>query len=249
MRRAVRLGLAVVFATGIVGTATPPPTVQLSVKPLSDEMIAHPAVALQLTKTNAGGSTWDKYGGLLVLGVAKLNSTVAPFVYVADLRTGFARTVVTFNDKKTFQYGIDKKGPWQLNGNTLTNYSVAPSAVRTLLYVTEHGYWHPDTEGAAITAKGLDAKLGDRILITPNGGDPVLLLIRPSTGMISAIQYSGGEVDVLSDYRAIEGVLYPYHLAQINSPTSTTLFQAQSVSFTFPEPDITAVTRPQSTTQ
>jgi hypothetical protein len=91
---------------------------------------------------------------------------------------------------------------------------------------------------------GVDATIGDRIELTPKGGDAILAIVKPSTSLLSAVQFPNAQLTIYADYRRIDGVLYPFRITQGADAKSLSVFQASDVALTPDEPSAAPVTRP-----
>ena len=214
------------------------------VVPLTDAEQKDPAAGLAAVKRTIGGDAWSKFGSVYITGVAQVQNQALAFTYAADLRTGFNRMIVLLpHNAGTYEYGVDKNGGWSASGGFIRPFNAPAAAVKTSMYVNRLGFLNP-ADSAALKEVGVDPKLGDRIIVTPAGGAQVLVLIKPATSLISAVQYANGQLDIYADYRRVQGVLYPYRMMQGTTPQNLSVFQATKVEFGSQAADPVSVNRP-----
>jgi len=166
----------------------------------------------------------------------------------ANLKTGYNRTIVLLpRNAGTYEYGVDKTGGWTASGGVVRQVAATSHNLKTALYVNRFGFLNFPSDAASLKEIGVYAELGDRIGITPAGATAILAVIKPSTSLVSAIQFANGQVNVFADYRPISGVLFPFRTMQGANVNSLSVFQATAVELVAKEPDIAAVTRPKLT--
>ena len=214
------------------------------VSPLTDAELKDPAAAFAAVKRTLGGDTWSKASALYISGVAQLQNQSLAFTYAADLRTGYNRMIVLLpHNAGTYEYGVDQHGGWSASAGSLHPFNAPAAAVKTSTYVNRFGFFNP-ADKATTKEVGVDPKLGDRIIVTPDGGNQVLVLLKPSTSLISAVQYANGQIDVYADYRRVQGLLYPFRMMQGSNAKNLSIFQANQVEFSTQAPILASVTRP-----
>jgi hypothetical protein len=191
----------------------------------------------------SGGALWDRYGGVIVSGTVKIGNAAYPYVYMADLRTGYNHMTVVINPQTTYEFGLDARGGWSLAGGKLTDLKTPVLAMRTSSYVNRLGYYKVG-ERTALKVAGIDPQFGDKIVVTPTGGASILVVVKPQTRLVSAIEYGSGQVNIFADYRPIQGVLYPFVTMQGKNTANLTIFQAQSTVLTPGEPPASSIARP-----
>lgn len=223
------------------GSPAPVPVVS----PLTDAQLKDPAAALAALRKTLGANTWGEIGAIYVTGIAQVQNQSLPFTYAVDMRTGYNRMIVLLpHNAGTYEYGIDRSGGWSAMSGYLHPFDASAAAVKTSLYVNRFGFLAYPNDPASLKEDGLDAKLGDRISVTPSGGSQALLLLKPSTSLLSAVQFANGQVSVYADYRRVGPLLYPYRMMQGTNPQNLSVFQAVKVEFTKTAPEAAAVTRP-----
>ena len=213
------------------------------VQPLTAAEQKDPAAALAAVKKTIGDD-WSKYSSLYISGVAQVQNQALAFTYAADLRTGFNRMIVLLpHNAGTYEYGVDRNGGWSAANGHVTPFAAPAAAVKTAMYINRYGFLNP-ADTATLKEVGVDPKLGDRIIVTPAGGAQALVLIKPSTSLVSAVQYANGQIDVYADYRRVQNLLFPYRMMQGSNVRNLSVFQATKVEFGTQSPDNAAVSRP-----
>jgi hypothetical protein len=223
------------------GAAVPQPVVS----PLSDAQLKDPVAALAASRKLVGADAWKKVGAIYVAGFVQTQNQSLPFTYVADLKTGYCRTIILLpHNAGTYEFGVDKDGGWNAVNDRLRPFDVPAQNLKAALYVNRFGFFNYPSDAAALKEVGVDPKIGDRITVTPAGAAPILAILKPSTALVSAIQFASGQVTVYADYRPIAGVLYPYRVMQGTDANALSVFQASNVELTAAEPDAAPISRP-----
>ena len=239
---------SVVTPDPLLATAIPSPMPSAFVLHVTDTELRVPEAALAAARKTIGGSTWNSFGGVFVSGITQVQNQSLPFTYSANLKTGYNRTIVLLpRNAGTYEYGVDKTGGWTASGGVVRQVAATSHNLKTALYVNRFGFLNFPSDAASLKEIGVDAELGDRIGITPAGATAILAVIKPSTSLVSAIQFANGQVNVFADYRPISGVLFPFRTMQGANVNSLSVFQATAVELVAKEPDIAAVTRPKLT--
>ncbi len=238
--------MSLLCATCVVAAPSPPPGPSPqptpTIYPLTDAQLKDPAAALAASRKTVGDG-WARFGGLYLMGVAQIQGQTLPFTYAADLTTGYNRTIILLpRNAGTLEYGVDRNGGWSASGGFVRPFTGTSQSIASALYVSRFGFFKSD----ATTAKevGTDEKIGDRIALTPPGGVAVLAILKPSTSLVSAVQFANGQVTIYADYRRINGVLYPFRTMQGTDAKALSVFQTASVLLTPDQPDAAPVTRP-----
>ena len=226
-------------------TAIPSPLLSPIVLPLTESELRVPEAALAASRKTIGGSAWTNFGAVFVSGIAQVQNQSLPFTYSANLKTGYNRMIVLLpRNGGTYEYGVDKACGWSASGGVVHPLASTIQNLKTALYVNRMGFLNFPADAASLEEKGVDANLGDRIKITPAGGTAMLALIKPSTSLVSAIQFANGQVNVFADYRPISGVLFPFRTMQGSSANALSVFQATTVELLAKEPDPAPISRP-----
>jgi hypothetical protein len=213
--------------------------------PLTDAQLKDPAAALAASRKLVGADAWKKVGGIYVAGFVQTQNQSLPFTYVADLKTAYCRTIILLpHNAGTYEFGVDKDGGWNAVNDRLRPFDVPAQNLKAALYVNRFGFFNYPADSATLKEVGVDPKIGDRITVTPAGAAPILAILKPSTALVSAIQFASGQVTVYADYRPIAGVLYPYRVMQGTDANALSVFQASNVELTTAEPDAAPITRP-----
>jgi hypothetical protein len=212
--------------------------------PLTEAQLKDPTAALAASRKTVGDG-WGRFGCLYVSGVAQIQNQPLPFTYAADLRTGYNRTIILLpRNAGTLEYGVDKSGGWSAVGGYVRPVAGTPQSIASALYVARFGFFNFPSDAAALKEIGSDEKIGDRMSVTPTGGVPILAIVKPSTSLVSAVQFGNGQVTIYGDYRRVNGVLYPFRTLQGKDANALSVFQASSVMLTAEAPGAGAVDRP-----
>jgi len=215
------------------------------VSPLSEAQLKDPAAALAAARKTASGDILTGFGAVYISGLAQVQNQLLPFTFAADFRTGYNRMIVLLpHNSGTYEYGVDRTGGWSAGGGFVHPLSALAQNIKTALYANRFGFLNYPADNATLKEIGVDPKLGDRITVTPAGGAQFLMILKPSTSLVSAVQYGNGQVNVYADYRKVAGVLYPYRMMQGTDVNKMSVFQATKVEFSKSEPDLAAVSRP-----
>jgi len=178
------------------------------------------------------------------VGFVQTQNQSLPFTSMVDLRTGYSRTIILLpRNAGTYEFGADKDGGWSAVSDRLSAYQIPAANLNAALYVNRFGFINA-ADPATLKEVGVDPKIGDRISVTPTGAAQLLAVLKPETGLVSAIQFANGQVDVYADYRPVSGVLFPYRIMQGNDASQLSVFQANAVELSVAEPDPATITRP-----
>ncbi len=242
---AIALTLFATTASAMSGQAapSPEPTSSQLLPSLTDAQLKDPTAALAASRASIG-TAWDRFGSIAVIGEVHAGPSTRSYSYVADLRTGYDRMVIQSSDGKDIdEYGVDARGGWNSHDGVVKSFDSLALAIATARYVNRFGFLNPNDK-ATFTAAGIDPRFGDKVLITPNGGAPFLLVIKKETSLISAIQFGTGQISLFADYRPVQGIYYPFRMLEGKTTGALTVFQATRVTFMPDEPPDATIARP-----
>jgi hypothetical protein len=215
-----------------------------SIAPLTAAQLKDPAAALTVSRRLMGEGAWKKLGGMYVTGFVQTQNQSLPFTSVTDLRNGYSRTIILLpRNGGAYEFGADRDGGWSAVDDRLSAYAIPPANLKAALYVDRFGFFNT-ADLAVLKEIGVDPTIGDRITVTPSGGASILAILKPETGLVSAVQFANGQVDVYADYRPVDGILFPYRIMQGSDPKAMSVFQASNIEFTAGEPDVAPISRP-----
>jgi hypothetical protein len=243
-------GLVFIASAALEAAAAPTPAPSAapaalaSISPLTAAQLKDPAAALAVSRRVTGEAAWKKLGGVYVTGFVQTQNQSLPFTSVTDLRTGYSRTIVLLpRNGGAYEFGADRDGGWSAVDDRLSAYAIPPANLKAALYVDRFGFFNA-ADLASVKEVGVNPQIGDSITVTPSGGAPVLAILKPETGLVSAIQFANGQINVYADYRPGSGILFPYRIMQGSDPKALSVFQASNVEFSADEPDAAPVSRP-----
>jgi hypothetical protein len=216
----------------------------------------NPDAVLQQFYIASGGGQWKRFPQAELSGTYMIGGMTGTFQQVVDLRHG--RDVLSY-DVGPLQ-GTQATLPtssWEVDRSGLSMIHEGPEAIAdaiTQSFVDRNGWFHPD--GADVTFVGQRADRGrdfDLVRIVPHGGRELILWIDIQDHLLKRIDQESADHEkssiYISDYRRVEGVLYPFTTRQTNGDASQdTVQRAQvvhltsqinDVKFTIPKSTIT----------
>jgi hypothetical protein len=197
----------------------------------ADDSAARGAALLAQAKAASGGAAWDQLGGWHESGLAILGDAQGSYETWCDLyHLGMANHHVLAGSAQT--RGFDGSVVWIANGANPASISQAPQALasaRQGAYVSAWGFFFPErftAERIYIGEATVDGADYDIVQVAPISGLSMELWIDRKTHLIMRMVDRSGPrvaVAVLSDFRAVAGILTPFVVAESDGDPKHTL--------------------------
>jgi hypothetical protein len=166
----------------------------------------------------SGGTSWEHVAEIHDSGKFTGFGLSGTYDTWIDTRTGRTKGIITLPGA-VFGRGSDDQGPWQQTGG-IVQTTKGPAALKTAMtaaYVCRNGWFHESTDPATFAYVGQKQTADgtfDVIDIQPKGGDPLEVWVDASSHLIHMYTDTDDNHQVytttLSDYRRIDGIMYPY---------------------------------------
>jgi hypothetical protein len=173
-------------------------------------LASDPSALFSLERTAAGGAAWDRVGEIVERGNFSGQGLNGPYTTHVDVRTGASRTMLELAGSSVGQ-GCDASGSWSYDNGLLESLTDAADAAncRTQTYIQRNGWWNPLGDPAT-----MEMVAPNEIRVVPRGGNAIDVWFDASTHLISKWSTTDASnqttTTTYADYRAVEGVMYPF---------------------------------------
>ncbi len=175
---------------------------------------------LAQAKAASGGDAWNRVHSIKMEGTASAGGLSGTFEQLEQLNGGASLLQYKLGPEQA-RSGFDGKVSWKQGPSgdiALQNSDAGKQLAASDAYLATRAYWFPQRWPASVRflRTSTDAGKTYQVLRTlPKGGAPIDLWIDASTHLISRIVEltgGGGQTQVWSDYRAVDGIKLPFRI-------------------------------------
>jgi len=178
---------------------------------------------LDHSKAAQGGAAWDRLGALHLVGTLASGGITGRFASLTDVATGRFRDEYVLGPLRGAN-GWDGAEAWSQDSSGFSRRDGAETPRRTAVneaYRRAQAWWSPGRGGAEVKLLG-ERREGDAtfqvVQLTPRGGRPFELWIRPDGLFDRTVEVQGGQTITShqTDWREVAGVKLPFEVRASN---------------------------------
>jgi hypothetical protein len=201
----------------------------MTLRPISAETgaVQNPALILQKMYRASGGDRWNRLAQAELSGTYIIGGMKGTFQQAVDLQHG--RDVLTYNvGPLQGKQATLPRSSWEVDRSGLSMLHDGPEAVAdaiTQSFQDRNGWFRPmDADATFMGQKENAGHRFDLIRIIPPGGRDITLWIDTEDHLLKRLVQKGADHQestiYISDYRRVDGVLYPFSTRQSSGDVS-----------------------------
>jgi hypothetical protein len=236
--------------TGLFIVAT---VVILGVFPTWAQLTPDPISLLNQMYAASGGERWSQLERADLRGTYSIGGLSGTFKQKIDLKHGGDVSIYNGGPLDGRQ-GTQPEASWSSDSSGIVTVQDAPEAKAdaiTQSYEDRNGWFHPQEAAVSYIERKTDSATSyDLVRVVPPGGRDLTLWIDVKDHLLRRIAQKGADqqesITVFSDYRQVDGVLYPFSVrSSTGDPSQDVLLSVQEIQFS-PNVDVADFAPPAS---